>query len=186
MSETELRAALIEARCAINSMKAEAEAAGAGGDEQMLQDACETISNEGLAASMAIDAALAAAPVQPAIPPDSRELELAAPAQAAAPIKTLTEAIAHAEDKAKGNSACAMEHAKLTAWLTELQLLRADRAARGAAQSAECGNCFDGETDRGHTCRQCGGTGVAQALDAERPLMPMCACQERRSAGVMT
>ena len=46
-------------------------------------------------------------------------------AQAAAPIKTLTEAIAHAEDKAKGNSACAMEHAKLAAWLTELQLLRA-------------------------------------------------------------
>ena len=49
----------------------------------------------------------------------------AVPAQAAAPIKTLTEAIAHAEDKAKGNSACAMEHAKLAAWLTELQLLRA-------------------------------------------------------------
>ena len=61
---------------------------------------------------------------------------LAAPAQAAAPIKTLTEAIAHAEDKAKGNSACAMEHAKLAAWLTELQLLRADRAARGATISA--------------------------------------------------
>lgn len=90
MSETELRAALIEARCAINSMKAEAEAAGAGGDEQMLQDACETISNEGPAASMAIDAALAAAPVQPAIPPDSRELELAAPAQDAR--KPLTDA----------------------------------------------------------------------------------------------
>lgn len=61
---------------------------------------------------------------------------LATPAQAAAPIKALTEAIAHAEDKAKGGSACAMEHAKLAAWLTELQLLRADRAARGAAQSA--------------------------------------------------
>ena len=54
-----------------------------------------------------------------------------------APIKTLTEAIAHAEDKAKGNSACAMEHAKLAAWLTELQLLRADLAARGAAQAAQ-------------------------------------------------
>ena len=54
---------------------------------------------------------------------------LAAPAQAAAPIKTLTEAIAHAEDKAKGNSACAMEHAKLAAWLTELQLLRAAQTA---------------------------------------------------------
>ena len=50
-------------------------------------------------------------------------------AQAAAPIKTLEEAIAHAEDKAKGNSACAMEHAKLAAWLTELQLLRAAQAA---------------------------------------------------------
>ena len=61
----------------------------------------------------------------------------AVPAQAAAPIKTLTEAIAHAEDKAKGNSACAMEHAKLAAWLTELQLLRADLAARGAAQAAQ-------------------------------------------------
>lgn len=47
------------------------------------------------------------------------------PAQAAAPIKTLTEAIAHAEDKAKGKSTCALEHAKLTAWLTELQLFRA-------------------------------------------------------------
>ena len=50
-------------------------------------------------------------------------------AQAAAPIKTLEEAIAHAEDKAKGNSACAMEHAKLAAWLTELQLLRAAQTA---------------------------------------------------------
>ena len=54
----------------------------------------------------------------------------AAPAQAAAPIQTLEEAIAHAEDKAKGNSACAMEHAKLAAWLTELQLLRAARTAQ--------------------------------------------------------
>ena len=53
----------------------------------------------------------------------------AVPAQAAAPIKTLEEAIAHAEDKAKGTSACAMEHAKLAAWLTELQLLRAARTA---------------------------------------------------------
>ena len=50
-------------------------------------------------------------------------------AQAAAPIKNLEEAIAHAEDKAKGNSACAMEHAKLAAWLTELQLLRAAQTA---------------------------------------------------------
>ena len=58
-----------------------------------------------------------------------------APAQPAAPIKTLTEAIAHAEDKAKGNSACAMEHAKLAAWLTELQLLRAARTAPGQADS---------------------------------------------------
>ena len=58
-------------------------------------------------------------------------------AQAAAPIKTLEEAIAHAEDKAKGNSACAMEHAKLAAWLTELQLLRADLAARGVAKAQD-------------------------------------------------
>lgn len=39
-----------------------------------------------------------------------------------------------------------------------------------AAQASECGNCFEGETDRGHACRKCGGTGVAQpaaqALDA--------------------
>ena len=54
-------------------------------------------------------------------------------AQAAAPIKTLEEAIAHAEDKAKGNSACAMEHAKLAAWLTDLQLLRAARTAPAPA-----------------------------------------------------
>ena len=61
----------------------------------------------------------------------------AAPAQAAAPIKTLEEAIAHAEDKAKGTSACAMEHAKLAAWLTELQLLRAARTAPGQADSVQ-------------------------------------------------
>lgn len=67
MSETALRTALEEALRAINSMKVEAETAGAGGDEQMLQEACEVISNEGLAASMAIDAALAlAAPAQAA------------------------------------------------------------------------------------------------------------------------
>ena len=68
---------------------------------------------------------------------DETRAALAAPAQAAAPIKTLTEAIAHAEDKAKGNSACAMEHAKLAAWLTELQLLRADLAARGVAKAQD-------------------------------------------------
>ena len=65
MNETELLAALEEVLRSINSMKVEAETAGAGGDEQMLQEACEVISNEGLAASMAIDAALAlAAPAQ--------------------------------------------------------------------------------------------------------------------------
>jgi hypothetical protein len=37
-------------RAAISGMKAEAETAGAGGDEQMLQDAVETISNDGLEA----------------------------------------------------------------------------------------------------------------------------------------
>lgn len=60
-----LRAALTEANRAINSMKVEAETAVAGGDEQMLQEACETISNEWLAASMAIDAALALAAPAP-------------------------------------------------------------------------------------------------------------------------
>lgn len=54
-------AALEEARSAINSMKVEAETAGQG-DEQMMLEACETISNEGLQADMAIRAALASAP----------------------------------------------------------------------------------------------------------------------------
>ena len=52
--------ALIAARKAINSMKVEAETA-AQGDAQMMLDACEHISNEGLDASTAIDAAIAAA-----------------------------------------------------------------------------------------------------------------------------
>ena len=52
--------ALIAARKAINSMKVEAETA-AQGDAQMMLDACERISNEGLDASTAIDAAIAAA-----------------------------------------------------------------------------------------------------------------------------
>lgn len=56
-----LVAALEEARSAINSMKVEAETAGQG-DEQMMLEACETISNEGLQADMAIRAALASAP----------------------------------------------------------------------------------------------------------------------------
>ena len=57
----DLIAALEEARSAINSMKVEAETA-AQGDEQMMLEACETISNEGLQADMAIRAALASAP----------------------------------------------------------------------------------------------------------------------------
>ena len=56
----DLIAALEEARSAINSMKVEAETAGQG-DEQMMLEACETISNEGLQADMAIRAALASA-----------------------------------------------------------------------------------------------------------------------------
>lgn len=67
----DLIAALEEARSAINSMKVEAETAGQG-DEQMMLEACETISNEGLQADIAIRVALAshrqapaqAAPVQ--------------------------------------------------------------------------------------------------------------------------
>lgn len=50
-----LQEALHAAKCAINSMKVAAQ-----GDEQMMLEACETISREGLEASMAIDAALAA------------------------------------------------------------------------------------------------------------------------------
>ncbi|MBX9834630.1 MAG: hypothetical protein K2X65_00455 [Burkholderiaceae bacterium] len=42
--------------------------------------------------------------------------------QSVAPINTLKEAIAHAKEVAKGGSTCALEHAKLAAWLTELQL----------------------------------------------------------------
>lgn len=52
-----LLAALQDAKAAINSMKAEAETA-AQGDEQMMLEACEQISNEALAASQAIDAVL--------------------------------------------------------------------------------------------------------------------------------
>lgn len=50
--------ALYAARMAIESMKQSAETAGAGGDEQMLQEACEEVSQEGLAASDAIRAAV--------------------------------------------------------------------------------------------------------------------------------
>ena len=62
--------ALEDAQQAINSMKVEAETA-AQGDEQMMLEACETISNEGLQADMAIRAALAShgqAPAQPVVP----------------------------------------------------------------------------------------------------------------------
>lgn len=52
-----LRAALEAAKAAINSMKVGAETA-AQGDEQMMLEACEQISTEGLAASRAIDAVL--------------------------------------------------------------------------------------------------------------------------------
>ena len=53
----ELRESLRKAKCAINSMKAEAETA-AQGDEQMMLEACEQISKEGREASLAIDAVL--------------------------------------------------------------------------------------------------------------------------------
>lgn len=53
----ELEEALTSAQQAINSMKVEAETA-AQGDEQMMLEACETISNEGLQADMEIRAAL--------------------------------------------------------------------------------------------------------------------------------
>ena len=54
----ELRAALIEAQRAINSMKVEAETA-AQLDEQAMLEAMETISNQGLAADTAIRRVLA-------------------------------------------------------------------------------------------------------------------------------
>lgn len=59
-----LIAALEDAARAINSMKVEAETA-AQGDEQMMLEACEQISNEGLAASEAIRAAIASTAAQP-------------------------------------------------------------------------------------------------------------------------
>lgn len=71
-----LVAALEAAQAAINSMKVEAETA-AQGDEQMMLEACETISNEGLQADIAIRAALASAP-QPSHAPqaDSQPAEV--------------------------------------------------------------------------------------------------------------
>ena len=68
----DLIAALEEARSAINSMKVEAETAGQG-DEQMMLEACETISNEGLQADMAIRAALASAPKPSSAPQTDRQ-----------------------------------------------------------------------------------------------------------------
>lgn len=59
-----LLAALEAAHDAITSMKVEAETA-AQGDEQMMLEACETISNEGLAASETIRAILSTAAAQP-------------------------------------------------------------------------------------------------------------------------
>lgn len=53
----ELVEALRAAQQCINSMKVEAETA-AQGDEQMMLEACETISNEGLQADMAIRRAI--------------------------------------------------------------------------------------------------------------------------------
>ena len=73
----DLIAALEEARSAINSMKVEAETAGQG-DEQMMLEACETISNEGLQADMAIRAALASAPRPSPTPQADSVLEDAA------------------------------------------------------------------------------------------------------------
>ena len=75
-AEADLIAALEEARSAINSMKVEAETAGQG-DEQMMLEACETISNEGLQADMAIRAALASAPKPSSTPQaDSQPAQL--------------------------------------------------------------------------------------------------------------
>lgn len=59
----ELLDALRSAQEAINSMKVEAETA-AQGDEQMMLDACEAISNEGLQADMAIRAVIHKATAQ--------------------------------------------------------------------------------------------------------------------------
>lgn len=59
-----LRKALIRAQQAINSMKVEAETA-AQGDKRMMLEACETISNEGLQADMAIRDVLANHPSPP-------------------------------------------------------------------------------------------------------------------------
>lgn len=65
--------ALIGAQRAINSMKVEAETA-AQGDEQMMLEACEQISNEGLDAWMAIQSTLAAAPKEEPAQPERMPL----------------------------------------------------------------------------------------------------------------
>lgn len=76
-----LRAALEDAKAAINSMKAEAETA-AQGDEQMMLEACEQISKEGLEASLAIDAVLGTW--------DMHQSQEPAPLQAVQPVKCET------------------------------------------------------------------------------------------------
>lgn len=58
--DAHLLKALRAAQRAIDSMKQTAETAGAGGDKRMLQEACESISNEGLAAFTAINAVISA------------------------------------------------------------------------------------------------------------------------------
>lgn len=58
ITTTGLVDALRTAKQYIESMKQTAETAGAGGDEQMLQEACESISQEGLQASQFIQALL--------------------------------------------------------------------------------------------------------------------------------
>lgn len=88
-------------------------------------------------------------------------------AQAAAPINTLKEAIAHAKEVAKGGSTCALEHAKLAAWLTELQLWRdssftlaveAETRKQDEAlirQLVEALECNGEPDDPGHRCSHC-------------------------------
>ncbi|MDN5503260.1 MAG: hypothetical protein L0H10_05495 [Comamonas sp.] len=76
-----LQEALREAKYAIGSMKTEAETA-AQGDEQMMLEACEQISNEGLEASLAIDAVLGTW--------DMHQSQEPSPLQAVQPVKCET------------------------------------------------------------------------------------------------
>lgn len=139
-----LRDALEAARRAIESMKVEAETA-AQGDEQMMLEACETISNEGLAATMAIRAVLA-----------DKSLRASQQAERAVPWVSYEDAIADPVFQ-QARSIMGTEN-----YGQDRQLMLAIRHvmdAKGAA-SAKCGGVPDPRCDYlaacGRVCNKCG------------------------------